>query len=173
MTIFPSPRCVVQAKKTGIFDLGRRGDPTVPLECFHGWTALAIRRFEEWQWSTISPFFARGKGRKNVAHFRLQDQIILPFTSDSRRDADAYERLEFEGGFSQVFKVDIHPEHHDFHDHNVSLPHLTLSGNLIETDMNSLPAVALPSNVSCPAIGKTLIVRWRCSRNLAGIHTLT
>jgi hypothetical protein len=160
-------------KKTGIFDLGRRGAPTIALECFHGWTTLAIRRFEEWQWSTISPFFARSKGRKNVKHFPLQDQVILPFTSDSRRDADAYERLEFEGGFSQVFQVKIHPEHHDFHDHNVRMSYLILSWNKIETDMNSLLTAGLPSNVSCPATGKTLIVRWRCSRNSAGTHTLT
>jgi len=114
-------------KSPGIFDLGRRGSLRALLECFQGWTALAIRRFEEWQWSTISPFFAQSRRRKNVKHFLLQDQVILPFTSDSRRDAYAYERLEFEGGFSQVFKVDIHPEHHDFHDPQVRLPRPTVS----------------------------------------------
>ena len=148
-------------KKLGIFDLGRRGKPNVPLECFRGWTACAIRRFEEWQWTTISPFFARSRGRKNVKHFPLQDQVILPFISDSRREAGAYERLEFEGGFSQVFKVDIHQEHHDFHDPHVRWPHFILPSNLIKANLNRSPTTALLLNVSCPATGKTSTVKWR------------
>lgn len=106
-------------KASGRFRLGRRSTPEVPLECFRGWTSVAIQRFEEWQWTTISPFFAQSYKRKNVNHFVLQDQVILPFLSDSRREANAFERFEFDGGFSQVFKVDIHPEHHDFHDPQV------------------------------------------------------
>jgi hypothetical protein len=104
-----------------IFGLGRRGKPNMPLECFRQWSSCAIRRFEEWQWTTLAPFFARSE-RKNVKHWILQDQVILPFTADSRREADGYDRLEFEGGSSQVFKVEIHPQHHDFHDSHVRRP---------------------------------------------------
>lgn len=103
-----------------IFDLGRRGKPDVPLECFKTWTSSAIRSFEEWQWTTLAPFFARSE-RKNVKHYILQDQVILPFLADSRREGDEFDRLEYEGGFGRVFKVDMHPEHHDFHDPHVRL----------------------------------------------------
>lgn len=111
-----------RGKPRTIFDLGKRGAPDIALECFRGWNSVAIRRFEEWQWTVISPFFARSHKRKNVTHFVLQDQAILPFISDSRRGPDALDNLEFEGGYSEVFKVEIHPEHHDFHDSHVSSP---------------------------------------------------
>lgn len=64
---------------------------------------------------TLSPFFAKG-ARKDVKHYPLPDRIILPFTLDSRQQNTDVEI----GGYSQVFKVDIHPGHHDFHDDKVS-----------------------------------------------------
>lgn len=88
-----------------------------PLDCFRGWKFAAIRTFEEWQWTTLAPFFHPPE-RKNVEHFLFGDQIPLPFISDSRFDDydRMYDRLEYEGGFSSVFKVEIHPEQHAFHD---------------------------------------------------------
>jgi hypothetical protein len=130
-------------RSPGIFDLARRGKSTVPLKCFEGWSLARIHSFEEWQWTTISPFFARLPGRKNVKHFPLQDQVILPFISDSRRDDDTYEGQEFEGGFSQVFKVDIHPAHHDFHNPRVRSLRIILSSNLTEANIHRLLIEAL------------------------------
>lgn len=112
-----------QDKSSAVFYLGRRSDPGVPLKCFLGWSSIATRRFDEWQWPTTSPFFARSHEHKNVTHFLLQDQAILPFISDSSRGPDLQNKSEFEGGFSKVFRVEIHPQHHDFHDYKV--------GNLI------------------------------------------
>lgn len=106
-------------KSSGIFTLARRSMPDVKLSCFKDWSSVAVRNFEEWQWTTVSPFFARSHKRKNVNHFVLQDQAKLPFLSDSRREVNSYERVEYEGGFSQVFKVNIHPAHHDFHEPKV------------------------------------------------------
>lgn len=105
------------------FTLGRRNDnpgsAQEGLACFRKWTALDIRKFEEWQWTTLAPFFHPPQ-RKNVAHFTLEDQIPLPFTEDSRYSDDNDEdtnqrRLEFDGGNSNVFQVKIHPDHHAFH----------------------------------------------------------
>lgn len=97
-----------------IYNLSRKGEKR-KLNCLRGWSYTAMWRFEEWQWTTIAPFFRRGQ-RKDVKHLELQDQAALPFMQDSRFTANksAYQRLEFEGGFSNVFKVDIHPDHHDF-----------------------------------------------------------
>lgn len=101
-------------------NLVRRGDSR-KLECFRGWSFMEVLNFEEWQWTTIAPFF-RDTPRKDVKHYVLEDQAVLPFSKDSRFPADggSGSDLEFEGGFGQVFKVGIHPEHHDFYQPNVS-----------------------------------------------------
>jgi hypothetical protein len=94
------------------------------LKCFSKqWNQLHIRNFEELQWTTLSPFFGKG-GHKEVKHYRLQDQVTLPFieVAPHRNRLDPHKTLEFEGGFGRVFKVDIHPDHHNFDsvNHNVS-----------------------------------------------------
>lgn len=105
-----------------IFGLARKGDSGTakPLTCFKNWSPLAIINFEEWQWTTMAPFFHRGE-RKNVGHFVLQDQVPLPFISDSRygvqSEGSTNDRDEVEGGFSSVFKADIHPQQHGFGDY--------------------------------------------------------
>ncbi|KAG8165172.1 hypothetical protein KVR01_005447 [Diaporthe batatas] len=95
------------------YHLIRKGQ-TNTLKSFRKWSYTAIWRFEEWQWTTIAPFFQLGS-QKEVKHLQLQDQEALPFTQDSRFviDKPAYQKLEFEGGYSSVFKVDIHPDHHN------------------------------------------------------------
>lgn len=101
------------------FKLVRKGQSNA-LKSFRKWSYTAIWRFEEWQWTTIAPFFKLGS-RKDVKHLQLQDQAALPFTQDSRfvLDKPAYEKLEFEGGYSNVFKIDIHPDHHNLCEPNV------------------------------------------------------
>lgn len=119
----------IRTGRSKIFTLGRRMDSSGSaqdgLTCFRKWTPLDIRKFEEWQWTTLAPFFHPPQ-RKDVAHFILADQIPLPFTEDSRYEDESGEdrilkRLEFDGGYSSVFKVNIHPDHHAFHTHFVSL----------------------------------------------------
>jgi hypothetical protein len=63
---------------------------------------------------TLSPFFGKA-GHKDVKHYSLQDQIILPFTRNSQGDRTSlYRTPEFEGGFAKAIKVYIHPDHHNF-----------------------------------------------------------
>lgn len=102
------------------YHLVRKGQSS-NLKSFRKWSYTAIWRFEEWQWTTIAPFFQLGS-RKEVKHLQLQDQASLPFTQDSRFGIDklAYQKLEFEGGYSNVFKIDIHPDHHNLSKPNVS-----------------------------------------------------
>ncbi|KUI53533.1 hypothetical protein VP1G_10592 [Cytospora mali] len=111
----PLRKIITAEGSPNIFNLARKGDPS-QLKCFDGWTSTSVWRFEEWQWTTMAPFFYHGR-RKDVKHFILQDQVPLPFNTDSRFGSRElpYQRLEFEGGFSKVFKVNIHPEHHDFY----------------------------------------------------------
>lgn len=92
--------------------LRRRRNPEMPLQCCRQWNQLAIRNFEQWQWTTLSPFFSKSEGRREITHYILEDQAILPFVEehDSGRPAAS----EVSGGFSSVFKVNIHPDHHNF-----------------------------------------------------------
>ena len=74
-----------------------------------------MRNFEDWQWTTLAPFFAKSEERKEVRHFPLQDRVILPFLSEGKRDDAEAIAEELLGGGGRVFRATIHPEHHNFH----------------------------------------------------------
>lgn len=109
----PLVKLSISEASPNIYNLTRK-DSQKKLGCFHRWSYTAILRFEEWQWTTIAPFFRCG-GRKNNEHLVLQDQAALPFEYDSRfpSKSQTYQKLEFEGGFSNVFKIRIHRNHHN------------------------------------------------------------
>jgi len=102
-------------KSRNRFDLQASRKPGEVLECFRNWSQSKVQAFEEWQWTTISPFFHKGEYR-DVRHFRLQDSVLLPFTSDSRRQRGTENEFptEIVGGQGRVFKANIHPDHHNF-----------------------------------------------------------
>ncbi|KAL2073332.1 hypothetical protein VTL71DRAFT_10656 [Oculimacula yallundae] len=93
--------------------------PDKRLRCFDkSWKQLHIKNFESYQWTTLSPFFARGEHSK-VTFYQLQPRAILPFIAVEQEGRTNGQRtLEFVGGFSRVSKVDIHPDHHNFHSHS-------------------------------------------------------
>jgi hypothetical protein len=98
----------------GSFVLRRRSNESQHLECFRGWSRNNIWQFELWQWSMLAPFFARGDKINDVKHYQLRNRIIFPYTKDSRRNSKTQGRGEHEGGYASVFRVEIHPDHHDF-----------------------------------------------------------
>lgn len=56
------------------------------------------------------------KERKEVNHYRLQDEITLPFMDEATEgDESKPATMELLGGGDRVFKVRIHPQHHSFH----------------------------------------------------------
>ncbi|KAK4104406.1 kinase-like protein [Parathielavia hyrcaniae] len=89
------------------WELRRRKDPDTHLHCFDTWRQVTLRKFEERQWAVLAPFFARDlRNPKKVPHYLIRDhQVIMPFLS--------WKRLG-QGGFSSVYKAEIHPDHHDF-----------------------------------------------------------
>lgn len=88
-----------------LFDLRRRHDPELPLHCFKQWKDRAIAKFEERQWIVLAPSFEKSDG-KVTPHRKFAAEEILPFLS--------WKATPEEGGFGQVYKVDIHPDHHAF-----------------------------------------------------------
>lgn len=99
-----------------LFDLRSRRKPDVVLRCFQRkWNQLNIRNFEEWQWTTLPVDFGQPMEHGEVKHLQLEEQKVLPFTEDSREQKPHFSRrTELEGGFASVFKVAIHPQHHNF-----------------------------------------------------------
>ncbi|KAK0642183.1 kinase-like domain-containing protein [Cercophora newfieldiana] len=97
-----------------LLQLRRKNDATNPVRCFVGWRNYLVRAFFGDQWAMVSPFFARGEHR-NVRHYQLADGDILPFTYDSRDESGPNGQGILErGGFGEVFKVQIHHDHHGF-----------------------------------------------------------
>lgn len=98
-----------------LFDLRSSSKSGVALTCFQKWNQLNIRNFEQWQWATLPVEFIGPTEDGEVKHFRLQEQRILPFISDSPEHKSEFpRRTELEGGFASVSKVAIHPQHHNF-----------------------------------------------------------
>ncbi|KAK9419823.1 putative Kinase-like protein [Seiridium unicorne] len=94
------------------------------------WGIIQLDGFYEWQWATLAPFFEKPGSKKYPSHYSFQNKTTLPFINDARRNPKgSYRTGEFTGGFSQVFKVAIHEEHHDFDckqvsDQNFAVKHL-------------------------------------------------
>ncbi|UQC90018.1 protein kinase [Colletotrichum lupini] len=103
---------VKAAENGGLFELRVGARRNYRLKTFLSWTRVSIRNFEEYQWTILPPFFTKGK-RKNVKHYVLAPHIVLPFTSTSNHDDIGAAEMHG-GGFSRVFKAEIHPDHHDF-----------------------------------------------------------
>jgi hypothetical protein len=61
----------------------------------------------------VAPFFHNGI-RKDVQHFPLKPSIISLFTKNSSHEKGSRSRTETVGSYGHVFKVDIHPDHHNF-----------------------------------------------------------
>lgn len=110
------PLCKVYRSNSYLFGLGRKENPQDALSCFESWGYSSIRSFEEWQWTMLAPIFEKGQCRE-VKHVVLSHKHPLPFTKDSRLDSD--DSIS-QGGHSTVFKVEIHPDHHDFNTSVVS-----------------------------------------------------
>ncbi|KAF5486530.1 putative cyclin-dependent serine/threonine-protein kinase [Colletotrichum fructicola] len=94
-----------------------------PLICAEDWSDESRRQFCEYQWMLLAPFFHRST-YNNVNHYALRDRHLLPFVEEedsesagtSGNDVQDVERRDtVVAGFSQVYMVRIHPEHHDFH----------------------------------------------------------
>ncbi|KAK1826464.1 putative Serine/threonine-protein kinase, partial [Podospora conica] len=112
------PLVRLRSPATGDWSMRRHRDLTKELGCFKtDWCELELRNFDHWQWTTLSPFFALSKG-KEVNHYRLQDEITLPFVDEHigyNEHPNKPATKELLGGGGRVFKVRIHPEHHSFH----------------------------------------------------------
>lgn len=103
-----NPHLKIGKKKTKILFMCRSSAPDCGLRCFQGWKQKLLRDFETSQWTFLAPIFTRGID-KPVKHHELPEKSILPYID---------ERLHV-GGRGKIFKIKIHPDHHNFQDHQV------------------------------------------------------
>ena len=97
-----------------LFDLSRRSEPDKPLRKLFGeWDDGDMELFWERQWTVISPFLALRAERYKVWHYRLKPRVVLPFCQCSTHPVGATTD-PVHSGFSHVFRVAIHPWHHNF-----------------------------------------------------------
>lgn len=86
--------------------------------CFEGWPQPLIKVFEELQWMVLAPSFVvdTSTADSGLRLYSFDDRAILPWIEDDQTNMHS-------GGFGDVWRVKIHPEHHHFTD--------TLNSNLV------------------------------------------
>ncbi|RMJ18859.1 hypothetical protein CDV36_001462 [Fusarium kuroshium] len=73
--------------------------------CFTKEDASFMRSFHREQWQVNIPFICRPK-KNQVSEYQLHSETIMPWTSRKP--------VERNGGFAEVYMVQIHPDHHAF-----------------------------------------------------------
>ncbi|KAI3532835.1 hypothetical protein CSPX01_13170 [Colletotrichum filicis] len=114
---------VKDSETGGLFNLRTKEDLSRQLKPFATWNMIQKRNFESYQWIILPPFFTKGK-RKNVKHYVLEPDRVLPFTSATDGGKSGMAEIH-RGGFSRVLQAEIHPDHHDFSDPTIVEPNVS------------------------------------------------
>ncbi|KAK1991089.1 kinase-like protein [Colletotrichum falcatum] len=104
----------VDSDGNGNIDLRKRTALDDPLQCFLKWKHNALKSFDDWQWTLNVPILSRVSGTE-AQYRKFDDRVILPLVSESSPHENGGV-----GGYSEVFKIQIHPRHHDFDQTNSS-----------------------------------------------------
>jgi hypothetical protein len=105
---FPSKNCKP-------WDLRRKHARDVPLQLFKGWRPNTVKRFEKTQWTVLAPYLGQDERRKAL-FFKIPDRAILPFTNWEKVNSRG--RGIGRGGYGQVYKTEIHSDHHGYEQDN-------------------------------------------------------
>ncbi|KAF6794282.1 FAD binding domain protein [Colletotrichum sojae] len=96
-------------KKHGGVSFRKNSAPHASLRCFHGWDHRKIKLFDDYQWTVLAPVLGELSGDCPTFDHRMV--LPLTFRSDPSEEGG-------NGGFSDVFKVRLHPQHHVFSPHD-------------------------------------------------------
>jgi hypothetical protein len=100
----------------GSRQLDRKGKNRKPeaIQLFNKWEVHELESFEHNQWHLLAPYFHLStKEDPKVLHYNLERRIILPFAEDNEVKHEG-------GGFGDVWKVTMHPAHHNYCHDSVS-----------------------------------------------------
>lgn len=115
------------------------GDPPTPISLFETWEYRDIESFSDSQWQVLAPFLSRGTEEDDwVRHYKLSWRRPLPFeiiqdgcstsgdamvTASSGATASASQSSSLingiKGGYGKVWKVRVHPAHHNLPSYRV------------------------------------------------------
>jgi hypothetical protein len=111
------PFALSNGTRPGLRQLDRRGKDgkLEAIKLFDTWEVHELELFEYNQWHLLAPYFHLStRDDPKVRHYILDKRIILPFTEDNEVKHEG-------GGYSDVWKVVIHPAHHNYCNDSVSL----------------------------------------------------
>lgn len=143
LALMYKPKAIIEFLKEGIYDIHlpferrrtsdgtsrlfrkRRvedGENQVPIICTDGWTQDEMENFDNKQYQVCIPIFQfpTDESTSKVSHYNLHKQTILPFIQDDERSHTTA------GGFGEVWRVQLHPAHHNLRNSSVSAK-LTMS----------------------------------------------
>jgi hypothetical protein len=112
-------------------------DKPDPIPLFESWSAKQINAFENHQWETLAPYFSIGaKEDDPVPRYDLTSRHPLPFdvvpesggghdqsaapAGMSRSTASTGSFDPMTGAYGKVWKIEIHPAHHNLPSYGVS-----------------------------------------------------
>jgi hypothetical protein len=103
------PFILKDGPKPGTHRLYRKVRKTLqPIPIFRNWKHVFLEAFDNNQWRFLAPNFSLSGGKQTkVCHYELEDRIILPWIEDMEYKVIAA------GGYGEVWRVKIHPAHHD------------------------------------------------------------
>lgn len=105
---------------------------SVPVHCFTvpRWKPFERESFEQYQWEFQAPFFevtpTNGQRRRPL-HYELGYNSILPFTEDFEGEGMGD---MISAGYSEVWRVRIHPAHHSHPSVMHDLHHLPVNSTI-------------------------------------------
>lgn len=86
------------------------GKEKIPINLFSSWKFFQREIFEQYQWQFLAPFFDMlSEENPRPLRYTLQHKHVLPFVEDHEGKG---EEPVISGGFSEVWRVRIHPAHH-------------------------------------------------------------
>ncbi|CZR52313.1 uncharacterized protein PAC_02190 [Phialocephala subalpina] len=89
----------------------RKNGTTEPIQFLNKWRIPVRESFDNNQWQLLAPYFTLlTESNRTVSHYPLADRIILPLIeSDEVKQGPGHA----EGGYGDVWRVKIHPFHHN------------------------------------------------------------
>jgi len=107
------PFMLSDGKRPGLLQLYQKveDDNLNPIPLFEKWKAHELESFANYQWQLTAPYFRLStEDKPKVRHYNLEDNSILPFIEDDEVKRNSGRNG---GGFGDVWRVKIHPAHHN------------------------------------------------------------
>lgn len=108
------------------------------VQAFAQWQPFEIDSFDNYQWELLAPYFHLcTKSDPKILHYNLENRTILPFIED--------EEVKHAGGYGDVWRVKIHPAHHNHCPDSVRImPVLSQESELTDKWTNSTHNLGFP-----------------------------